>query len=388
LCEDYYRCIEANRGSHWELFNSVFGYVEKFGGCPTVEDNYHVGLHCSDVDALSGIDWENFGFGLRPTDFMYIIKCKRGGEWGKGELQPFGNLEISPAAAVLNYGQGLFEGLKAYRTADDSILLFRPEENAMRLNAGADRMSMPSLPVDTFLHAVKQAVLANRRWIPPPGKGSLYIRPLLIGSGGVLGLAPAPEFTFVIYVSPVGCYFKGGLAPIDLKVESFYHRAAPGGTGGVKTIGNYAPVLKTQLTAKGKGYSDVLYLDAVENKYVEEVSSCNIFMVKDNVISTPELKGTILPGVTRKSIIELAHSRGYEVLERPVDVEELLVADEVFCTGTAVVVNPVGSITYESRRVKYNNGEVGKVAQELYEALTSIQMGHAEDKMGWIVQLN
>jgi branched-chain amino acid aminotransferase len=147
-------------------------------------------------------------------------------------------------------------------------------------------------------------------------------------------------------------------------------------------------VLKTQLTAKGKGYSDVLYLDAVENKYVEEVSSCNIFMVKDNVISTPELKGTILPGITRKSIIELARSRGYEVLERPVDVEELLVADEVFCTGTAVVVNPVGSITYESRRVKYNNGEVGKVAQELYEALTSIQMGCAEDKMGWIVQLN
>jgi branched-chain amino acid aminotransferase len=147
-------------------------------------------------------------------------------------------------------------------------------------------------------------------------------------------------------------------------------------------------VLKTQLTAKGKGYSDVLYLDAVENKYVEEVSSCNIFMVKDNVISTPELKGTILPGITRKSIIELARSCGYEVLERPVDVEELLVADEVFCTGTAVVVNPVGSITYESRRVKYNNGEVGKVAQELYEALTSIQMGCAEDKMGWIVQLN
>jgi hypothetical protein len=208
LCEDCYRCIEANRGSHWELSNSVFGYVEKVGGYPTVEDKYQVGLHCSDVDVLSGIDWENFGFGLRPTDFMYIIKCKRGGEWGKGELHPFGNLEISPAAAVLNYGQGLFEGLKAYRTADDSILLFRPEENAMRLNAGADRMSMPSLPVDTFLHAVKQAVLANRRWIPPPGKGSLYIRPLLIGSGGVLGLAPAPEFTFVIYVSPVGCYFK------------------------------------------------------------------------------------------------------------------------------------------------------------------------------------
>ncbi|KAG0618048.1 hypothetical protein M758_4G035000 [Ceratodon purpureus] len=268
----------------------------------------------SDLDTLEGIDWDNFGFGLRPTDFMYVMKGDLEGNWQKGELQPFGNLEVSPAAGVLNYGQGVFEGMKAYKTADDRVLMFRPEENALRLVESAERMSMPAPDIETFLNAVKQTVLANKRWIPPAGKGSLYIRPLLIGTGPILGLAPAPEYTFLIYVSPVGTYFKGGLSPIDLKVETFFHRAAPGGTGAAKTISNYAPVLKTQLAAKGKGYSDVIYLDAVENKYVEEVSSCNIFIVKDKVISTPELAGTILPGITRKSIIQLARSRGYEVL--------------------------------------------------------------------------
>ncbi|KAL3676462.1 hypothetical protein R1sor_026410 [Riccia sorocarpa] len=339
------------------------------------------------VSTLDGVDWDNFGFGLRPTDAMYVMKCQRGEEWEKGELKPFGNLELSPSAAVLNYGQALFEGLKAYRTDDGRILLFRPEENALRMISGADRMSMPAPSVDVFVNAVKETVLANERWIPPAGKGSLYIRPLLLGSGAVLGLAPAPEYSFIIYVSPVGNYFKGGLAPIDLKVDGYYHRAAPGGTGGVKTIGNYASVLKTQLTAKGKGYSDVLYLDAVENKYVEEVSSCNIFIVKDNKISTPELRGTILPGITRKSIIELARNFGYEVEERLVSVDEVMEADEVFCTGTAVVVNPVGSVTYNDRRVKYKNGGLGGIAQQLYTALTDIQMGKAEDKLGWVVQL-
>ncbi|CAM6085486.1 unnamed protein product [Calypogeia fissa] len=341
----------------------------------------------AETESLAGIDWDNFGFGLRPTDAMFVMKGGRGGQWEKGEMRPFGNLELSPAAAVLNYGQGLFEGMKAYRTADGRVLLFRPEENALRMISGADRLSMPAPPVETFVEAVKQTVLANKRWIPPAGKGSLYIRPLLLGTGAVLGLAPAPEYSFIIYVSPVGNYFQSGLAPIDLKVDTYYHRAAPGGTGGVKTIGNYAPVLKTQLIAKGKGYSDVLYLDAVENKYIEEVSSCNIFIAKDKKISTPDLHGTILPGITRKSIIELARSLGYEVEERPVAVEELLDADEVFCTGTAVVVNPVGSVTCNDRRVKYKNGGLGEIAQQLYTALTEIQMGKAEDKMGWVVQL-
>ncbi|XP_071701468.1 branched-chain-amino-acid aminotransferase 5, chloroplastic-like [Rutidosis leptorrhynchoides] len=333
------------------------------------------------------LDWDNLGFGLVNTDYMYIMKCSLGEGFSKGELVPFGNIEISPSAGVLNYGQGLFEGLKAYQKDDGSILLFRPAENALRMISGAERMCMPSPSVDQFLQAVKATVLANKRWIPPPGKGSLYIRPLLMGSGSVLGLAPAPEYTFLIYVSPVGNYFKEGLSPINLLVETEMHRATPGGTGGVKTIGNYAAVLKAQGAAKAKGYSDVLYLDSVHKKYLEEVSSCNIFVVKGKTISTPDIKGTILPGITRKSIIDVACDQGFQVFEKPVTVDELLDADEVFCTGTAVVVSPVGSITYQGKRVTYGNDGVGLVSRQLYTGLTSLQMGLAEDKMGWTVEL-
>ncbi|KAJ6794508.1 branched-chain-amino-acid aminotransferase 5, chloroplastic-like [Iris pallida] len=318
---------------------------------------------------------------------MYITKCAQNGTFSEGELQRFGPIELNPSSGVLNYGQGLFEGLKAYRKDGGSILLFRPEENALRMMMGAERMCMPSPTVKQFVNAVKLTVLANKRWVPPTGKGSLYIRPLLMGSGAVLGLAPAPEYTFLIFVSPVGNYFKEGLAPINLIVENDFHRATPGGTGGIKTIGNYASVLKAQSIAKAKGYSDVLYLDSVSKKYLEEVSSCNVFVVKDKVISTPAIKGTILPGITRKSIIDVARSRGFQVEERLVSVDELLDADEVFCTGTAVVVSPVGSITYLGERVEYVN-KVGVVSQQLYSALTSLQMGLSDDKMGWTVELD
>ncbi|XP_030528308.2 branched-chain amino acid aminotransferase 2, chloroplastic-like isoform X2 [Rhodamnia argentea] len=342
---------------------------------------------CSEVTELADIDWENLGFGLLPTDYMYTMKCGRDGNFSKSELRRFGNIELSPSAGVLNYGQGLFEGLKAYRKRDGNILLFRPEENALRMRMGAERMCMPAPTVEQFVEAVKATVLANRRWIPPTGKGSLYIRPLLMGSGAVLGLAPSPEYTFLIYVSPVGNYFKEGVAPIHLVVERELHRATPGGTGGVKTIGNYAAVLKAQSAAKVKGFSDVLYLDCVHKQYLEEVSSCNIFVVKDNVISTPSIKGTILPGITRKSIIDVARSEGFQVEERLVAVEELLDADEVFCTGTAVVVSPVGSITYRDRRVTYVEGVFGVVAEQLYSVLTRLQMGLIDDKMNWTVEL-
>ncbi|XP_024986112.1 branched-chain amino acid aminotransferase 2, chloroplastic-like isoform X2 [Cynara cardunculus var. scolymus] len=333
------------------------------------------------------IDWDALGFGLVHTDYMYTMKCSLGGNFSNGELVPFGNIEINPSAGVLNYGQGLFEGLKAYRREDGNILLFRPKENATRMMMGAERMCMPSPSVDQFLQAVKATVLANERWIPPPGKGSLYIRPLLMGTGSILGLGPAPEYTFLIYVSPVGNYFKEGLSPINLLVETDMHRACPGGTGGVKTIGNYAAVLKAQGAAKAKGFSDVLYLNSVNKKLLEEVSSCNIFVVKGNTISTPEIEGTILPGITRKSIIDMARDQGFQVFEKPVTVDELLEADEVFCTGTAVVVSPVGSITYLGKRVTYGSGGVGVVSQRLYSELTRLQMGLVDDKMGWTVEL-
>ncbi|PKA58128.1 Branched-chain-amino-acid aminotransferase 5, chloroplastic [Apostasia shenzhenica] len=359
------------------------------------------------ISDLADINWDNIGFGLVPTDYMYIAKCAKGGTFIEGELKPFGPIQLSPSAGILNYGQvfgtqhilflhqldvnslfqGIFEGLKAYRKEDGSILLFRPEQNALRMSIGAERMCMPSPSVKQFLEAVKQTVLANKRWVPPPGKGSLYIRPLLMGSGSVLGVAPAPEYTFLIFVSPVGNYFKEGLAPINLFVETEFHRATPGGIGGVKSIGNYSAVLKAQSMAKANGYSDVLYLDSIYKKYLEEASSCNVFIAKDKKVTTPAIKGTILPGITRKSIIEVAGTQGFEVEERLIPIEELLNADEVFCTGTAVVVSPVQSVTYHGKRVEYGNKGVGIISQLLYSELTRLQMGLTEDKLGWTVAI-
>ncbi|KAJ1272257.1 hypothetical protein BS78_06G188400 [Paspalum vaginatum] len=337
---------------------------------------------------LVDFNWDALGFQLVPTDFMYLMRCSSDGIFTKGELVPYGPIELNPAAAVLNYGQGLLEGLRAHRKEDGSILLFRPHENALRMRIGADRLCMPAPSVEQFLEAVKLTVLANKRWVPPPGKGSLYIRPQLIGSGAILGVAPAPQYTFIVFVCPVGHYFKDGMSPISLLTEEEYHRAAPGGTGDIKTIGNYASVVSAQRRAKEKGHSDVLYLDPVHNKFVEEVSSSNIFMVKDNVICTPALMGTILPGITRKSVIEISQNLGFQVEERHITIDELLGADEVFCTGTAVVLSPVGSITYRGRRVQYGKSQkAGVVSQQLYAALTTIQKGLAEDSMRWTLQL-
>ncbi|KAI5655135.1 hypothetical protein M9H77_32322 [Catharanthus roseus] len=298
-------------------------------------------------DECADIDWNQLGFGLKPTDYMYIMRCSDEEGFQQGQLSRYGNIELSPSAGVLNYGQGLFEGTKAYRREDGRLFLFRPDQNAIRMQVGAERMCMLSPSVEQFVNAVKQTALANRRWIPPFGKGSLYIRPLLMGSGPIIGLAPAPECTFLVYASPVGNYFKEGTAPLNLYVEDEFHRASRGGAGGVKSITNYAPVLKAISSAKSRGFSDVLYLDSVHKKNIEEVSSCNIFVVKGNVISTPVTNGTVLEGVTRKSIIEIANDLGYEVEQRYIPVEELLDADEVFCTGTAVGVAPVASITYK-----------------------------------------
>ncbi|PKA49686.1 Branched-chain-amino-acid aminotransferase 5, chloroplastic [Apostasia shenzhenica] len=337
-------------------------------------------------DEYANVNWDELGFRFMPTDYMYSMKCSLGDEFSQGKLNRYGNIELSPSAGVLNYGQGLFEGLKAHRSKGCDLLLFRPEENARRMQIGAERLCMPSPSVDQFVHAVKQTVLANKRWVPPPGKGSLYVRPLLLGSGTVLGLAPAPEYVFLVYAAPVGNYFKEGLSPINLLVEEESHRATPGGTGGVKTIANYAPVLKAQIQAKKKGFTDVLFLDSVNNKYLEEVSSCNIFLLKDGVISTPLTHGTILEGITRASIIEIARDLGYQVEERLVSVEDVIDADEVFCTGTAVVVAPVNSITYKGQRYHYNVGAAA-VSTMLYNSLTSIQMGLVEDKKGWTVHI-
>ena len=336
-------------------------------------------------DAEPSIDWDALTFSFKQTDRMYLATCKQGDEWQPGQMQDFADLSMSPAAGVLNYGQGLFEGTKAQHAADGSIVLFRPDLNASRMREGARRLGMPPVPEEMFLDAVRAAVRENARWVPPIGKGALYVRPLLMGSGVVLGVAPAPDYTFLVYVSPVGPYFKGGIKPISLKVSDEFHRAAPGGSGGVKAIGNYAPGMIPSEMAKGEGYAEVIYLDAVHHRYVEEVGAANFFCVKDGVISTPELTGTILPGVTRASVIEIAASRGYECREERVDVDDALDADECFCAGTAAVVASIGSIEHGERVVEYCGGEVGPITMEMYEALTAIQQRRDPDEFGWTV---
>ncbi|XP_028797666.1 branched-chain-amino-acid aminotransferase 2, chloroplastic-like [Neltuma alba] len=285
---------------------------------------------------------------------MYAMKCSLGHHFSHGSLTPLSSVSLNPAASVLNYAQGVFEGLKAQRSDEGRILLFRPEENARRMKMGAERMCMPCPSVEQFVNAVKHTVIANRRWVPPPGKGSLYIRPLLIASGVALGLRPPPEFTFLTYASPVNSYHK---SPLDLKVENKLFRAITGhgGTGGIKSIANYAPVFRAINEAKIQGFSDVLFLDAATANYIEEVSSSNVFVVK--------------------------------VMERDVEVEETLQADEVFCTGTAMGVKSVASVTYNNRRVEYKTG-ADSVCQKLYDTLVGIQTGLVETTKNWIVQVD
>ncbi|EFJ46286.1 branched chain amino acid aminotransferase [Volvox carteri f. nagariensis] len=339
----------------------------------------------------ANIDWDTLGFGLKDVaGSMYVSEWTQDKGWDQGKLVPYGPITIMPSAQVLNYGQAIFEGMKAQESSKGRVVVFRPDQNAARFKAGAARMSMPSVPEEQFVEAVKATVAANLDYVPPIGKGSLYLRPLLLGTGPILGLGPAPSYTFTIFAAAVGAYFKGGqLTPIDLLVEERFHRAAPGGMGGTKAAGNYSPVLVTQLEAKKNGFADVVYLDAKTDTYLEEVSSCNIFVVKGRTIKTPPLQGTILPGVTRRSIVELARSRGYDVHEEPVTVHEAMEADEVFTTGTAVVVSSVGSMTYRGQRKQYTEpGQAGKVALEMYANLTDIQTERAEDKFGWVVPIN
>jgi len=329
-------------------------------------------------------DWDKLGFALTTTDTMYIAQLQEGDSWAPGELQPYGDIKMSPAAGVLNYGQGIFEGMKAQRTDAGDIVIFRPNCNSDRFAASAARLGMPTVPEDMFVDAVQSVVAANARWVPPTGKGALYIRPCLWGSGGILGVAPAPQFTFCIYACPVGPYFKGGMSPIALQVSDEHHRAAPGGQGGAKAIGNYAPGMVPCMKAKKQGFNEILYLDAVEHRYVEEAGAANFFCVKNGVVHTPALVGTILPGITRMSVIQIAKDLGHEVREERVDISFALEADECFCTGTAAVIAPIGRIQHGDRDVTFAGGEVGPLTRKLYDMLTGIQVGKVEDKHDWV----
>lgn len=330
------------------------------------------------------IDWDSLTFSLTPTDTMYLTETTSEAPWMPGQLRPYGPIEMSPAAGVMNYGQGLFEGMKAYRTSKDRIVFFRPEENARRMQRGADRLKMPPVPESIFVDAVEQCVQANLKWVPPSGKGAMYVRPLLMGSGPVLGVSPAPSYTFLVYVTPVGPYFKGGVTAIDLLISEEFHRAAPGGSGGVKAIGNYAPGMMPSKNAKAAGFAEVIYLDAETHTFVEEVGAANFFCVSDGVLYTPELTGTILPGITRDSILQLARHNGIEVREMKVSAEFAMNADEAFCCGTAAVISPIGSITKGKEKSTYGKGKPGPITEKLYHQLVGIQNETQEDLFGWL----
>ena len=334
---------------------------------------------------MEKIDWDNLGFNVVETRSMYKGICRKGEEWKLGGLIPYGTIELSPAAGVLNYGQGCFEGTKAYRTVKDRVVLFRPEMNALRMALSTKRLCIPEMNQEYFLNAVEETLKDNIDYVPPYGKGSLYIRPIVWGTSPALGVKPVEVYTFMVFVSPVGPYFKGDIQPLNLKVSNKYHRAAPKGIGNAKAIGNYSASLLPLIEAKNSGFDEVIYLNAKDEEFVEEVGSANLFVLTGNTIKTPKLDGSILPGITRDSVITLAKDTiGLEVLETNVTLTELYDADEVFCTGTAVIVTPVGSITGLDGKHKIADGKMGQLTSKLRQLLTGIQRGDLSDEFGWL----
>lgn len=332
---------------------------------------------------------ENPGFGRVFTDHMVTMIWEDGRGWHNGlvgERKPF---QLDPACAVLHYAQEIFEGMKAYRTTQGSITLFRPEENARRFQSSAERMAMPLMPEEMFLEAVEQLVRIDRDWIPS-GEGSLYLRPFMFADEAFLGVRPATRYTFCVIASPVGAYFKGGAKPITLWVSDTYSRAAPGGTGAAKCGGNYAASLLAQAEAARKGCDQVVFLDAAEHRWVEELGGMNIFFVMDDgTLVTPPL-GTILPGITRSSLITLARDAGMRVEEKAYSFEQWQSdaasgrLKEAFACGTAAVVAPIGSVRHANGEFSIAGGEAGPVTQRLRETLVGIQKGAQADTRGWL----
>jgi len=336
------------------------------------------------------IDFYNLGFKFIETKMMFVSDYKDG-DWDEGKLVPFGTIEISPAACALNYGQTFFEGMKALRAKNGDITLFRPSENAKRLNKSAERLLMPKYNQNKFIDALKTVVRANEEFIPPyDSGGALYIRPLMIGNGPMLGVAPAEEFKFIIFVSPVGPYFPEGFKAIDIEISKKYTRASQGGTGFTKMGGNYAGTMRPAKEAKNKGFAQVLYLDSVHMEYINEVGAANFCAVIDGTLVTPKFTGTILEGITVKSVLELGEKKlGVKIEQRDISYKELFKENcmETFCTGTAAVITPIGSITMEEKTRVFNNHEPGELTLKLYELLTGIQRLEIEDEFGWTVSI-
>ena len=329
-------------------------------------------------------------FGKNFTDHMFIMDYSLGHGWHDARIIPYQNLSLDPASMIFHYGQSVFEGLKAYLTAKEEVLLFRPDQNFKRFNISNERLCIPHVDEDLALEALKKLIQIDRDWIPTAVGTSLYIRPFIISTEPYLGVAPSTNYQFIIILSPVGSYYKEGLAPIKISVEKEFVRAVAGGTGTAKTGGNYASSLKAQQQSADKGYSQVLWLDGVERKYVEEVGSMNIFFKIDGEVVTPMVNGSILEGITRKSILQLLRYWGVPVSERRISIDEIKQAyedgklEEAFGTGTAAVIAPVGELYWNDEKMMINNGQTGQISQKLYDTLTGIQTGTLEDPFGWV----
>ena len=334
------------------------------------------------------------GFGKIFTDHMFIMNYTEGKGWHDARIVPYSPISLDPSEMVFHYGQEMFEGLKAYRGADGKARLFRPDMNAKRANKSNERLCIPEIPEDVFVEAIKAVVKVDEDWIPEDDGTSLYIRPFVIATDEFLGVAPSKTYLFIIILSPSGAYYANGLAPVGIWIEDDYVRAVKGGMGFAKTGGNYAASLAAQVKAHDDGYSQVLWLDGVERKYIEEVGAMNIFFKINGKIVTPMLNGSILPGVTRNSVITLCNKFGYEVEERRVSVDELVEAaksgalEECFGTGTAAVISPVGKLRYKDEVFEINNNEIGTVCHKMYDTITGIQNGSVEDTLGWTVGID
>ena len=335
----------------------------------------------------------DLGFGRIFTDHMFMMNYTEGRGWHDPRIQPYGELSLSPASMVFHYGQEMFEGMKAYKGKDGEVYLFRPEMNGARLNATNQRLSIPQLPVEDFVQAVSAIVKHEADWVPSDPGTSLYIRPFIIATEPFLGVEPSKEYLFIIILSPSGSYYTGGAKPVGIWVEENYVRAVRGGVGFAKVGGNYAASMAAQAEAKAAGYAQVLWLDGVERKYIEEVGSMNIVFKIDGKVVTPALNGSILPGITRNSIITLCQDWGLPVEERAISIDELTEAagtgklEEAFGVGTAAVVTPVGKFCYKGEVFTVADEEAGPLSQRLRDALVGIQTGQAEDKHGWRVTL-
>ncbi len=337
-------------------------------------------------------DETKLGFGKIFTDYMFEMNYSVEKGWHDPRVTPFHNFELSPAAMVLHYSQTIFEGLKMYLTSD-GFQLFRPRDNFKRMNVSAERMAIPAFDVETAMAGLMKLLEADKEWTPSLPGTSLYIRPFIIATDPFVGVRSGYSYTFCIILSPVGAYYASGLEPVGIYVEDKFVRAVRGGVGFAKTGGNYASSLKAGDVAKEKGYAQVLWLDGIEQKYVEEVGSMNMMFVIDGKVVTPMLNGSILSGITRDSVLTLARDAGLHVEERKVSIDEVVEGakngrlTEAFGTGTAAVVSPVGTLCYGTDCVTIGDGNIGKLTQQFYDTLTGIQYGRLPDPHGWIIKL-